>query len=99
SSPWTCCAAPAAGSTRTSLRARGQWRRPPERRDSARMNFLGHTHVALAGGGDDPGFVLGAVLPDLAPMAGIRLAVRRLDGRLGEGMRCHLRADAAFHAD
>jgi hypothetical protein len=63
------------------------------------MNFLGHTHVALAGGGDDPGFVLGAVLPDLAPMAGIRLAVRRLDGRLGEGMRCHLRADAAFHAD
>jgi hypothetical protein len=63
------------------------------------MNFLGHTHVALAGGEDDPGFVLGAVLPDLAPMAGIRLAHRDLDGPVGAGVRCHLRADAAFHAD
>jgi hypothetical protein len=67
------------------------------------MNFLGHTHVALAGGDDDPGFVLGAVLPDLAPMAGIRLAARRLEGPLDAlleaGLRCHLRADAAFHAD
>jgi hypothetical protein len=63
------------------------------------MNFLGHTHVALAGGDDDPGFVLGAVLPDLAPMAGIRLSARGLDGPLGDGVRCHLRADAAFHAD
>ncbi len=63
------------------------------------MNFLGHTHVALAGGDDDPGFVLGAVLPDLAPMAGIRLAARQLEGPLGDGVRCHLRADAAFHAD
>jgi hypothetical protein len=63
------------------------------------MNFLGHTHVALAGGQDDPGFVLGAVLPDLAPMAGIRLAPGRLEGPLGAGVRCHLRADAVFHAD
>jgi hypothetical protein len=63
------------------------------------VNFLGHTHVALAGGEDDPAFVLGAVLPDLAPMAGIRLAPRRLEGTLGAGVRCHLRADAAFHAD
>jgi hypothetical protein len=63
------------------------------------MNFLGHTHVALAGGDDDPGFVLGAVLPDLAPVAGIRLAARQLEGPLGDGVRCHLRADAAFHAD
>jgi hypothetical protein len=63
------------------------------------VNFLGHTHVALAGGEDDPAFVLGAVLPDLAPMAGIRLAPRRMEGTLGAGVRCHLRADAAFHAD
>jgi hypothetical protein len=63
------------------------------------MNFLGHTHVALAGGDDDSGFVLGAVLPDLAPMAGIRLVARQMEGRLGDGVRCHLRADAAFHAD
>jgi hypothetical protein len=63
------------------------------------VNFLGHTHVALAGGEDDPAFVLGAVLPDLAPMAGIRLAHRQLEGTVGAGVRCHLRADAAFHAD
>lgn len=63
------------------------------------MNFLGHTHVALAGGEDDPAFVLGAVLPDLTPMAGIRLVPRRIEGTLGAGVRCHLRADAAFHAD
>lgn len=62
------------------------------------MNFLGHTHVALAIGGDDPAFLLGAALPDLAPMAGVRLARSGLDGALGAGVRCHIDADAAFHA-
>ena len=38
------------------------------------MNVLGHTFVARAAGSGDPEFLLGAVLPDLAPMAGIRLA-------------------------
>ena len=61
------------------------------------MNFLGHAHVALATGSDID-FVLGAVLPDLAPMAGIRLRRAGIGGRLGEGIACHLRADAAFHA-
>jgi len=61
------------------------------------VNFLGHAHVALATG-PDVDFVLGAVLPDLAPMAGIRLRRAGIGGRLGEGIACHLRADAAFHA-
>ncbi len=62
------------------------------------MNFLGHTHVALAGGHDDPVYLLGAALPDLAPMAGVRVVRASLDGALGAGVRCHLSADAAFHA-
>lgn len=62
------------------------------------MNFLGHTWVALAAGADDPEHLLGAALPDLAPMAGVRLVRAGLDGSLGEGVRCHVRTDAAFHA-
>jgi hypothetical protein len=62
------------------------------------VNFLGHTHVALAAGSDDPAYLLGAALPDLAPMAGVRLARGGLDGALAAGVRCHLAADAAFHA-
>jgi hypothetical protein len=63
------------------------------------MNVLGHTFVALASGDDDPAFVLGAVLPDLAPMVDVRVDRSRVDGRVGEGVRCHVEADAAFHAD
>lgn len=62
------------------------------------MNFLGHVHVALATGHDDPEYLLGAALPDLAPMAGVRLDRRALRGALGDGVRCHIEADAAFHA-
>jgi hypothetical protein len=62
------------------------------------VNLLGHTYVALAGGRDDPEYLLGAVLPDLAPMAGVRVARAELRGAVGEGVRCHLRADAVFHA-
>jgi hypothetical protein len=62
------------------------------------VNVLGHTEVALATGCDDPAFLLGAVLPDLAPMAGVRVDRARLAGRLADGLRCHLWADAAFHA-
>jgi hypothetical protein len=62
------------------------------------VNVLGHTFVALAAGRDDPEWLLGAVLPDLAPMAGVRVARAGLDGELGEGVRCHLRADEVFHA-
>lgn len=62
------------------------------------MNVLGHTFVALAVGDDDPAYVLGAVLPDLAPMLDVRIDRSRLDGRVGDGVRCHIEADAVFHA-
>src|SRR5690606_20932226 len=62
------------------------------------VNVLGHTRVALGRGLDRPAEVLGAVLPDLAPAAGVRLVRDRLDGPLAAGVRCHLDADAAFHA-
>lgn len=62
------------------------------------MNVLGHARVALDLGLDGPAEVLGAVLPDLAPAAGVRLVRDRLDGPLAAGVRCHLDADAAFHA-
>jgi hypothetical protein len=61
------------------------------------MNVLGHASVAIAWGGDDPAFVLGAVLPDLASMVGVRLDRSRLDGPVGDGIRCHIAADAVFH--
>jgi hypothetical protein len=61
------------------------------------VNVLGHAHVARATGRDDAEFLLGAVLPDLAPMAGIRPDRSRMAGALGDGVRCHLRTDDAFH--
>jgi hypothetical protein len=61
------------------------------------VNVLGHTYVARAAGSGDPEFLLGAVLPDLAPMAGIRLARAGLGGALGDGVRCHVRTDGVFH--
>jgi hypothetical protein len=61
------------------------------------VNVLGHTHVALAVGVDTPDYVLGAVLPDLASMARVRLDRSRLVGGVAEGVRCHIAADAAFH--
>ena len=62
------------------------------------MNILGHTHVALAGGRDDAGYLLGAVLPDLAPMAGVRVDRSALVGPVADGVRCHVDTDVAFHA-
>jgi hypothetical protein len=61
------------------------------------MNVLGHASVALAWGGDDPEFLLGAVLPDLAAMVNVRVDRSRLGGRIGDGVRCHVEADAVFH--
>ena len=67
-------------------------------RHSGGVNFLGHTFVAQATGADDPEFLFGAALPDLVSMAGVRLDRGGLDGRLSEGVRCHIEVDAAFHA-
>jgi hypothetical protein len=61
------------------------------------MNVLGHASVALAWGGDDPAFVLGAVLPDLASMVNVRVDRSRLGGRISDGVRCHTETDAVFH--
>ena len=60
------------------------------------MNFFGHAWLA-ARRSDDPGFVLGAMLPDLAPMAGLRLAAVR-DDALAAGRDFHVVCDSAFHA-
>lgn len=43
--------------------------------------------------------ILGAVLPDLAPMAGLRTPREALSPEVAGGVACHRRADASFHAD
>jgi hypothetical protein len=63
------------------------------------MNLLAHTWVARACGHDTPAAVLGAVAPDLATMAGVRLDRAALEGEVATGVRCHLLTDAAFHRD
>jgi hypothetical protein len=63
------------------------------------MNFLAHAHVARqAPGGEDPAYVLGAILPDLLPMAGVRLDRATVPAPVAAGWRSHHQADAAFHA-
>ncbi|MCU1375269.1 MAG: hypothetical protein JWO68_2555 [Actinomycetia bacterium] len=61
------------------------------------MNFLAHAEVARRSGGDAD-FVLGAVLPDLLPMAGVRLDRATVPAGVAAGWAEHHRADAAFHA-
>lgn len=62
------------------------------------MNFLAHAAVARRTAGDDPAFVLGTVLPDLLPMAGVRLGRDGLPAEVAAGWRAHHRADDAFHS-
>src|SRR5207247_1215834 len=45
-----------------------------------------------------PRFVLGAVLPDLLPMCGVRLDRDAVPPEVAAGWQAHHRADAAFHA-
>lgn len=59
------------------------------------MNFFGHAWLAARRSGD-PDFVLGAMLPDLAPMAGLRI-VALADPAIAAGHAFHLRTDAVFH--
>jgi hypothetical protein len=61
------------------------------------VNFLAHAEVARRSGGDAD-FVLGAVLPDLLPMAGLRLDRSDVPPSVAAGWAEHHRADAAFHA-
>ena len=59
------------------------------------MNFIGHLHVArwrsVA-----PGYLLGAMLPDFASMAGVKLGEPE-DALVRSGIAMHHRTDGAFH--
>ncbi|HWB74554.1 MAG TPA: hypothetical protein VG755_06355 [Nannocystaceae bacterium] len=59
------------------------------------MNFLGHAAAARWQNGDAR-FVLGAMLPDFAHMAGVRRVVPR-DAITAAGVAFHHRTDEAFH--
>lgn len=61
------------------------------------MNFVGHAEVARRIAGDDARFVLGAALPDLLPLVGLRLTRDDLPARIADGWRSHHRADETFH--
>lgn len=58
------------------------------------MNYLGHAFIASLMR-SDPAFVLGAMLPDLSAMAGLRITT--IDARLSPGITFHHRTDSAFH--
>jgi hypothetical protein len=60
------------------------------------MNFFGHATVACAQS-EAPRFVLGAMLPDLASMAGLRIGAA-LDAELARGVALHHETDRLFHA-
>ncbi|MCU1486919.1 MAG: hypothetical protein JWN67_3665 [Actinomycetia bacterium] len=60
------------------------------------VNFLAHAAVARRAD-PSPAFVLGAVLPDLLPMAGVRLDRTEVPDDVAAGWAEHHRADAAFH--
>lgn len=59
------------------------------------MNFIGHLHVArwLQ---SEPAFLLGAMLPDFASMARVRLG-EPADAVVRAGVALHHRTDEAFH--
>lgn len=59
------------------------------------MNYLGHAAVALEVE-ESPGFVLGAMLPDLLGMLRLRVP-SVLPDDVTRGVRFHERTDAAFH--
>lgn len=59
------------------------------------MNFFGHACVAIVRS-DSPRFVLGAMLPDLASMASLRLS-GLCDSELAAGVALHHHTDRLFH--
>jgi hypothetical protein len=64
------------------------------------VNFFAHALIA-ARRREDPAWILGSMVPDLASMAGLRLHTVSNPGRLGqllaEGVDFHHRSDDAFH--
>lgn len=63
------------------------------------MNLVGHLVVGmrLAGVGPDHDAALGAMLPDLGSMAGLRADRSGLPAAVAEGVRLHHLTDAVFH--
>jgi hypothetical protein len=62
------------------------------------MNFVAHAHVALRRAGTSWDVAFGAVLPDLASMAGTRIDRSLLSPPVEEGVALHHRTDGVFHA-
>ncbi len=60
------------------------------------MNYFGHAAVASFRS-LEPRFVLGAMLPDLVPMAGVSVPRSLADEKLSRGVSFHLETDAVFH--
>jgi hypothetical protein len=65
------------------------------------VNFLAHLEVARRRlGGNESAVLLGAMLPDLISVASLRVGpLERWPTGVADGIRCHRRADEAFHAD
>lgn len=63
------------------------------------MNFVAHLVVATAATGEAPGsdLAVGAVIPDLASMAGVRFDRASMPARVVDGVMIHHRTDEAFH--
>jgi hypothetical protein len=67
------------------------------------VNVLGHAYIAERARPGDDAYALGAVLPDLASIAGVRLDVgagmsAAVSSAIGDGIACHHGADASFHS-
>jgi hypothetical protein len=60
------------------------------------MNYFGHAALAVLKGGTSK-FVLGAMLPDLLPMARVRDTETFDDSELALGVQFHLQTDSLFH--
>jgi hypothetical protein len=65
------------------------------------VNFLAHLEVARRRlGASDPTALLGAMLPDLISVTSLKVGdLDRWPAGTAAGIRCHRRADEAFHAD
>jgi hypothetical protein len=60
------------------------------------MNFVAHAHVALRRAGTSWDVAFGAVLPDLASMAGTRIDRSLLSPPVEEGVALHHRTDTVL---
>jgi hypothetical protein len=77
---------------------------PPTASDTTDVNVLGHAYVAERARPGDHAHTLGAVLPDLASIAGVRLvpgagsSAPAVSPAIADGIACHHAADATFHS-